>query len=84
MLHWLEQTPSVDNCSPIFISLLNYVHLLSISGVIHMRRYWLNYNVYRYADESEMSDIPTVANIRQDLTEFQEKHAKLVLSSVKV
>ncbi|XP_010318883.1 uncharacterized protein [Solanum lycopersicum] len=34
-------------------------------------------------DESEMSDIPTVANIRQDLTEFQEKHAKLVLSSVK-
>ncbi|XP_015068097.1 uncharacterized protein LOC107012705 [Solanum pennellii] len=34
-------------------------------------------------DESEMSDIPTVSNIRQDLTEFQEKHAKLVLSSVK-
>ncbi|CAN4086220.1 unnamed protein product [Withania somnifera] len=34
-------------------------------------------------DESEMSDIPTVSNIRQDLMEFQEKHAKLVLSSVK-
>ncbi|XP_060204905.1 uncharacterized protein LOC132632822 [Lycium barbarum] len=34
-------------------------------------------------DESQMSDIPTVSNVRQDLTEFQEKHAKLVLSSVK-
>lgn len=35
-------------------------------------------------DDSEMSSsIPTVSNVRQDLTEFQEKHAKLVLSSVK-
>ncbi|XP_019167088.1 PREDICTED: uncharacterized protein LOC109162841 [Ipomoea nil] len=34
-------------------------------------------------DDSEMSSIPTVSNIRQDLTEFQEKHAKLVLTSVK-
>ncbi|XP_030455422.1 uncharacterized protein LOC115676621 [Syzygium oleosum] len=34
-------------------------------------------------DDSEMSDVPTVSNVRQDLTEFQEKHAKLVLSSVK-
>ncbi|MCD9645983.1 hypothetical protein HAX54_035473 [Datura stramonium] len=38
---------------------------------------------FQLQDESEMSDIPTVSNIRQDLTEFQEKHAKLVLSSVK-
>ncbi|KAF7847279.1 hypothetical protein BT93_L3127 [Corymbia citriodora subsp. variegata] len=34
-------------------------------------------------DDSEMSDVPTVSNVRQDLTEFQEKHAKIVLSSVK-
>ncbi|KAK3440364.1 hypothetical protein EUGRSUZ_B00640 [Eucalyptus grandis] len=34
-------------------------------------------------DDSEMSDVPMVSNVRQDLTEFQEKHAKLVLSSVK-
>ncbi|CAH9060999.1 unnamed protein product [Cuscuta epithymum] len=34
-------------------------------------------------DVSEMSAIPTVSNVRQDLNDFQEKHAKLVLSSVK-
>ena len=31
-----------------------------------------------------MSDIPTLSNVRQHLTEWQEKHANLVLSSVKV
>lgn len=36
------------------------------------------------ADDSEMSDIPTVSNVQQDLTEWQEKHAKLVLLTVKV
>ncbi|XP_059641843.1 uncharacterized protein LOC132283833 [Cornus florida] len=34
-------------------------------------------------DDSEMSNIPTVSNVRQDLTEWQERHAKLVLSTVK-
>ncbi|XP_057805014.1 uncharacterized protein LOC131020303 [Salvia miltiorrhiza] len=34
-------------------------------------------------DDSEVSDVPTVSNIRQDLTEWQEKHAKLVLLTVK-
>ncbi|EOY22168.1 PREDICTED: uncharacterized protein LOC18604908 [Theobroma cacao] len=34
-------------------------------------------------DDSPMSDVPTVSNIRQDLTEWQEKHANLVLSTVK-
>ncbi|XP_002514599.2 uncharacterized protein LOC8264675 [Ricinus communis] len=34
-------------------------------------------------DDSEMSDVPAVSNVRQDLTEWQEKHANLVLSSVK-
>ncbi|KAK4426929.1 hypothetical protein Salat_1461700, partial [Sesamum alatum] len=34
-------------------------------------------------DVSEVSDVPTVSNVRQDLTEWQEKHAKLVLSTVK-
>ncbi|KAK4768135.1 hypothetical protein SAY87_003276 [Trapa incisa] len=34
-------------------------------------------------DDSEMSNVPAVLNVRQDLTEFQEKHAKLVLQSVK-
>ncbi|XAR63843.1 hypothetical protein NMG60_11023960 [Bertholletia excelsa] len=35
------------------------------------------------ADDSEIADTPTVSNVRQDLTEWQEKHAKLVLSTVK-
>ncbi|CAL5198488.1 unnamed protein product [Lathyrus oleraceus] len=34
-------------------------------------------------DDTELSDVPAVSNIRQDLTEWQEKHANLVLSSVK-
>ena len=35
-------------------------------------------------DDSEMSEVPTVSNVRQDLSEWQEKHAYLVLSTVKV
>ncbi|KAL3640513.1 hypothetical protein CASFOL_015481 [Castilleja foliolosa] len=35
-------------------------------------------------DDSEMSDVPTVSNVRQDLTEWQEHHAKLVLLTVKM
>lgn len=35
--------------------------------------------------ESEASDVPTSAsNVRKDLNEFQEKHANLVLTTVKV
>ncbi|KAJ9568336.1 hypothetical protein OSB04_004302 [Centaurea solstitialis] len=34
-------------------------------------------------DDSEMSDIPTISNVRQDLTKWQEIHAKHVLSTVK-
>ncbi|CDO98542.1 unnamed protein product [Coffea canephora] len=34
-------------------------------------------------DDSEVSDIPAVSNVRQDLTEWQEKHANLVLATVK-
>ncbi|XP_038879849.1 uncharacterized protein LOC120071581 isoform X2 [Benincasa hispida] len=34
-------------------------------------------------DDSQMSIVPTVSNISQDLTEWQEKHASLVLSTVK-
>ncbi|GMY15463.1 BSD domain [Fagus crenata] len=34
-------------------------------------------------DDTQMSDIPTVSNVRQDLTEWQQKHANLVLSTVK-
>ncbi|KAL4036145.1 hypothetical protein IC575_004871 [Cucumis melo] len=34
-------------------------------------------------DDSEMSNVPTVSNISQDLTEWQAKHASLVLSTVK-
>ncbi|KAL2482097.1 BSD domain-containing protein [Forsythia ovata] len=34
-------------------------------------------------DDSEMSDFTMVSNVRQDLNEWQEKHAKLVLSTVK-
>ncbi|KAL4566447.1 hypothetical protein LXL04_030562 [Taraxacum kok-saghyz] len=34
-------------------------------------------------DDSQISDIPTVSNVRQDLTKWQEIHAKLVLSTVK-
>ncbi|KAF8399218.1 hypothetical protein HHK36_015083 [Tetracentron sinense] len=35
-------------------------------------------------DEPQMSDVPTVSNVRQDLTEWQAKHATFVLSTVKV
>lgn len=36
-------------------------------------------------DESEGSDVTTVgSNVRKDLNEFQEKHATLVLTTVKV
>ncbi|KAF8407901.1 hypothetical protein HHK36_007039 [Tetracentron sinense] len=35
-------------------------------------------------DEPQLSDIPTVSNVRQDLTEWQARHATLVLSTVKV
>ncbi|CAA2971292.1 Hypothetical predicted protein [Olea europaea subsp. europaea] len=34
-------------------------------------------------DDLEMSDIPTVSNVRQDLTEWQATHAKLMLATVK-
>ncbi|XP_015943827.1 uncharacterized protein LOC107468961 [Arachis duranensis] len=34
-------------------------------------------------DDTELSDVPAVSNVRQDLTDWQEKHAKLVLSAVK-
>ncbi|KAF7838562.1 synapse-associated protein of 47 kDa-like [Senna tora] len=34
-------------------------------------------------DDTRLSDVPTVSNVRQDLTEWQEKHANLVLSTVK-
>ncbi|KAF7806291.1 synapse-associated protein of 47 kDa-like [Senna tora] len=34
-------------------------------------------------DECELSDAPTVSNVRNDLTEWQERHANLVLSAVK-
>lgn len=37
------------------------------------------------ADDTELlSDVPTVSNVRHDLTEWQERHANLVLSTVKV
>lgn len=36
-------------------------------------------------NESEASDVPTSgSNVRKDLNEFQEKHANLVLTTVKV
>ncbi|XP_010257918.1 PREDICTED: uncharacterized protein LOC104597864 [Nelumbo nucifera] len=34
-------------------------------------------------DEPEIPDVPTVSNVRKDLTEWQERHATLVLSTVK-
>ncbi|CAA6670687.1 unnamed protein product [Spirodela intermedia] len=34
-------------------------------------------------DEPEMSEVPTVSNVRQDLSEWQAKHATLVLTTVK-
>ncbi|XP_068642729.1 uncharacterized protein [Aristolochia californica] len=34
-------------------------------------------------DEPEMSEVPTVSNVRQDLTQWQARHATLVLSRVK-
>ncbi|XP_022769499.1 uncharacterized protein LOC111312996 isoform X2 [Durio zibethinus] len=37
---------------------------------------------FPFPDDSPMSDVPIVSNVRQDLTEWQEKHANLVLSTV--
>ncbi|WVZ73868.1 hypothetical protein U9M48_022126 [Paspalum notatum var. saurae] len=34
-------------------------------------------------DEPEVSDVPTVSNVRQDLNQWQARHATLVLSAVK-
>ncbi|KAJ4961021.1 hypothetical protein NE237_020931 [Protea cynaroides] len=34
-------------------------------------------------DDPEISDVPMVSNVRQDLTEWQARHATLVLSTVK-
>ncbi|XP_072981225.1 uncharacterized protein [Typha angustifolia] len=34
-------------------------------------------------DEQEMPEVPTVSNVRQDLNEWQARHATLVLSTVK-
>ncbi|KAJ1388540.1 BSD domain [Sesbania bispinosa] len=34
-------------------------------------------------DDTELFDVPAVSNVRQDLTEWQETHANLVLSTVK-
>ncbi|OAY67138.1 hypothetical protein ACMD2_15835 [Ananas comosus] len=34
-------------------------------------------------DEPEISEVPTVSNVRQDLSEWQARHATLVLSTVK-
>ncbi|ONK69371.1 uncharacterized protein A4U43_C05F22160 [Asparagus officinalis] len=34
-------------------------------------------------DEPEISEVPTVSNVRQDLNEWQARHATLVLSTVK-
>lgn len=49
------------------------LHLRSLS------QFW-----FPFADDTELSDVPAVSNVRQDLTEWQEKHANLVLSTVKV
>lgn len=35
-------------------------------------------------DEPEVTEVPTVSNVRQDLNEWQAKHATIVLSAVKV
>lgn len=34
-------------------------------------------------DDAPMSDVPTISNVRQDLSQWQEKHATLVLLTVK-
>ncbi|KAL7603388.1 hypothetical protein Lser_V15G19969 [Lactuca serriola] len=34
-------------------------------------------------DDSQIYDIPVISNVQQDLTKWQEIHAKLVLSAVK-
>ncbi|KAL6175390.1 hypothetical protein ACLB2K_052031 [Fragaria x ananassa] len=49
----------------------------SVGALVRARwRYGANFN------DTEFSDVPTVTNVRQDLTEWQEKHAHLVLSNV--
>lgn len=42
-------------------------------------------SAFENVDESEGSNVPTSgSNVRKDLNEFQEKHATLVLTTVKV
>lgn len=43
-----------------------------------------SFGSHPFADDTKLSDVPAVSNVRQDLTEWQEKHASLVLSTVKV
>ena len=50
----------------------------------HIIQSLLEWCFFDCADDAQMSDIPTVSNVRQDLTDWQEKHANLVLSTVKV
>ncbi|THF94541.1 hypothetical protein TEA_016473 [Camellia sinensis var. sinensis] len=59
--------------------------LSNISSVFHKETesFSVKYRCVHAPDDSEMSDIPTVSNVRQDLTAWQERHAKLVLSTVK-
>lgn len=41
--------------------------------------------LFKFAEEAEASDVATtVSNVRKDLTEWQEKHATIVLTTVKV
>ncbi|KAK7330258.1 hypothetical protein VNO77_24446 [Canavalia gladiata] len=49
--------------------------------ILHVRSLSLFW--FPLADDTELFDVPAVSNIRQDLTEWQEKHANLVLSTVK-
>nr|GMD37486.1 uncharacterized protein LOC109162841 [Ipomoea batatas] len=53
------------------------------AAISHLVDSLMNAMENRKYDSEMSSSIPTVSNVRQDLTEFQEKHAKLVLSSVK-
>lgn len=62
---------------------------LELFGVTHDLREFVKgitsntFEDFPLQDDTEVSDTPSVSNVRQDLTEWQEKHAKLVLATVK-
>ncbi|XP_061355287.1 uncharacterized protein LOC133299812 [Gastrolobium bilobum] len=65
-----------------------HLHLESFGITDHLREFVKGITITTFTDfplqdDTQLSDVPAVSNVRQDLTQWQEKHASLVLSTVK-